>query len=84
MSRGYGFIRFPTLEDAVSFEDEHHAGIRLHGGNSAGGHEVELGIAFSRERDNRVADKAAGEWKCHSVSLPASSAQYRRLTMGAG
>lgn len=69
-SRGFGFIRFPTLEDSKAFVERNYPSIYLYGNGSSGNDEqaAKVRIAYSRERDDRNrGEKAEGEWTCKIV-----------------
>ena len=69
-SRGFGFIRFPSLEDSKSFVERNYPMIYLYGNGSSNNDDqaAKVRIAFSRERDDRSrGEKADGEWTCKIV-----------------
>ena len=71
VSRGFGFLRFATLEKSKAFVELNYPTIYLYGNESADGDEqaAKVRIAFSRERDDRNrAEKQEGEWTCKIVS----------------
>lgn len=71
-SRGFGFLRFPTVEKSKAFLERNYPIIHLYGKGSADGDEqaAKVRVAFSRERDDRSrAEKAEGEWACKIVSI---------------
>ena len=72
LSRGFGFLRFGTLEESKAFVERNYPKIYLYG-NSPTDNDNETAkvrIAYSRERDDRPrADKADGEWTCKIVRL---------------
>ena len=71
VSRGFGFLRFPTLDRAKAFMEHNYPTISLYGNSSADGDEsaAKIRIAFSRERDDRSrGEKTEGEWVCKIVS----------------
>lgn len=71
VSRGFGFLRFVTLEKSKAFVERNYPTIYLYGNESADGDEqaAKVRIAFSRERDDRNrAEKQEGEWTCKIVS----------------
>ncbi|KAL9101017.1 MAG: hypothetical protein Q9163_003683 [Psora crenata] len=65
-SRCFGFIRFPTFEDSRAFVERSYPIIYLYGNNTTDNdHEAaKVRIAYSRERDDRRAEKAEGDWTC--------------------
>ena len=70
VSRGFGFIRFSTVEESKAFVERNYPTIHLYGnGNSSNDDQTaKVRIAFSRERDDRSrGDKADGEWTCKIV-----------------
>lgn len=71
VSRGFGFLRFATLEKSKAFVERNYPTIYLYGNESADGDDqaAKVRIAFSRERDDRNrAEKPEGEWTCKIVS----------------
>ena len=73
MSRGFGFLRFPTLDEAKAFVERNYPMIYLYGNNLADGDDsvAKVRIAFSRERDDRSrGERPEGEWICKIVSKP--------------
>ena len=69
-SRGFGFIRFPTLEDSKAFVERNYPIIYLYGNVSSDNDDqaAKVRIAYSRERDDRSRlEKADGEWTCKIV-----------------
>lgn len=69
ISRGFGFVRFPSVDEAKSFLDRYYPTIYLYGQSTSDGDEeaAKVRIAFSREREDRRAEKADGEWICKIV-----------------
>ena len=69
ISRGFGFLRFPTLEKSKSFVEHNYPNIYLYGKHGPNGNAqaAKVRIAFSRERDERRAEKGEGEWTCKIV-----------------
>lgn len=66
-SRGFGFIRFPALEDSKAFVERNYPMIYLFGNGSSDNDDqaAKVRIAYSRERDDRSrGEKAEGEWIC--------------------
>ncbi|CAD6588006.1 MAG: hypothetical protein ASARMPRED_003374 [Alectoria sarmentosa] len=66
-SRGFGFIRFPTVEDSKAFVERNYPMIYLYGNGSSENDDqaAKVRIAYSRERDERSrGEKADGEWTC--------------------
>ena len=79
MSRGFGFIRFPTLEESKAFVERNYPSIYLYGNNPSHNDDqaATIRIAFSRERDDRSrGDKADGEWTCKIVRSADSSRSH--------
>ena len=69
-SRGFGFIRFPTLGDSKAFVERNYPMIYLYGNGSSDNDDqaAKVRIAYSRERDDRSrGEKAEGEWTCKIV-----------------
>ena len=69
-SRGFGFIRFPTLEDSKAFVERNYPMIYLYGNGSSENDDqaAKVRIAYSRERDDRSrGEKSDGEWTCKIV-----------------
>ena len=69
-SRGFGFLRFPTLEESRAFVERNYPMIYLYGNKSTDNDDqaAKVRIAFSRERDDRGrGEKADGEWTCKIV-----------------
>ena len=69
-SRGFGFIRFPSLEDSKAFVERNYPMIYLYGNGSTDNDDqaAKVRIAYSRERDDRSrGEKADGEWTCKIV-----------------
>ena len=69
-SRGFGFLRFPSIEKSRAFLERNYPIIQLYGKGSTDGDDqaAKVRVAFSRERDDRGrADKAEGEWACKIV-----------------
>ncbi|KAA6408327.1 MAG: rna-binding [Lasallia pustulata] len=67
VSRGFGFLRFATLEKSKTFVERNYPTIYLYGNESADGDEqaAKVRIAFSRERDDKSrAERQEGEWTC--------------------
>lgn len=63
ISKGYAFIRFPTLDDATSFMNANYPEIRIEGSNSTNDTQW-VRIAYSRERSDR---ESYAEWTCRFV-----------------
>lgn len=71
LSRGFGFLRFSTIDKAKAFVERNHPMIYLYGNGSTDGDDsaAKVRIAFSRERDDRSrGEKTEGEWVCKIVS----------------
>lgn len=72
LSRGFGFLRFGTLEESKAFVERNYPKIYLYGNSPTDNDDetAKVRIAYSRERDDRPrADKAEGEWICKIVRL---------------
>ena len=70
VSRGFGFLRFSSLEKAKAFVERNYPMIHLYGNGTSDSDEqaAKVRIAFSRERDDRArAEKADTEWTCKIV-----------------
>lgn len=70
MSRGFGFIRFSSIEDSKAFVERNYPNIHLYGSKTTDNDDeaAKVRIAFSRERDDRArGEKADGEWTCKIV-----------------
>lgn len=69
-SRGFGFIRFPSLSEAEAFMNKNFPMIYIYGDSSKGNvsDEVKVRIAYGRERKEveRVQDT---DWVCKIVCL---------------
>lgn len=70
ISRGFGFLRFTSLESARIFMERNYPTIHLHANNTSNGDNeaAKVRIAFSRERDDRNREKPDSEWVCKIVS----------------
>ncbi|KAL8995327.1 MAG: hypothetical protein Q9169_004902 [Polycauliona sp. 2 TL-2023] len=66
VSRGFGFLRFPSIESSKAFVERNHPFIHLYGLDSADndGQQAKVRIDFSRERDERPRGDKEGEWTC--------------------
>ena len=64
ISKGYAFIRFPTLDDATSFMNANYPEIRIERSNSTNNNNQWVRIAYSRERSDR---ESYAEWTCRFV-----------------
>lgn len=70
VSRGFGFIRFSTIEESKAFVERNYPTIHLYGSKASSNDDqaAKVRIAFSRERDDRGrGEKADGEWTCKIV-----------------
>ena len=70
VSRGFGFLRFATLEESKAFVERNYPMIYLYGNSSTDNDDqaAKVRIAYSRERDERPrGDKVDGEWTCKIV-----------------
>jgi len=68
--RGFGFIRFPTTDEATAFLDRVYPHIRLESKSTSNGEResCQVRVAFSRERDERNrGEPAEGDWTCKLV-----------------
>ncbi|MCJ1473492.1 hypothetical protein MMC13_002143 [Lambiella insularis] len=66
-SRGFGFLRFPTVEKSKAFLERNYPIIHIYGKGSADGDEqaAKVRVAFSRERDDKSrVERPEGEWTC--------------------
>ncbi|KAL8689850.1 MAG: hypothetical protein Q9218_004570 [Villophora microphyllina] len=67
-SRGFGFLRFPSIEMTKDFLKDNYPSVYLYSKESADGDgqaaKVQVRIAFSRERDDRPRGDKEGEWTC--------------------
>lgn len=78
-SRGFGFIRFSTLEDSKAFVERNYPMIYLYGNGSSDNDDqaAKVRIAYSRERDDRSrGEKAEGEWACKIVRYKQARQAY--------
>ncbi|KAL8673335.1 MAG: hypothetical protein Q9168_002259 [Polycauliona sp. 1 TL-2023] len=66
VSRGFGFLRFPSMESSKAFIERNYPFIQLYGQDSADndGQAAKVRIDFSRERDERPRGDKEGEWTC--------------------
>ena len=72
LSRGFGFLRFGTLEESKAFVERNYPKIYLYSNSPTDNDDetAKVRIAYSRERDDRPrADKTDGEWTCKIVRL---------------
>lgn len=70
VSRGFGFLRFPTLEGSKAFVERNYPTIYLYGSGSSSNdiEAAKVRLAYSRERGDRPrGEKAEGEWTCKIV-----------------
>lgn len=71
VSRQFGFLRFPGLEESKEFMQRNHPTIQLYSNasNEAIISKTLVRIAFSKEREERDRDRAPqeGEWNCPNV-----------------
>ncbi len=69
-SRGFGFLRFPTLEKAKAFVDRNFPHLTMYGRESADGDETaaKVRVVYSRDRDDRSRTEKTDEWQCAVVS----------------
>ena len=69
-SRGFGFLRFQTMEGSKAFVERNYPMIYLYGRGSTDNDEqaAKVRIAYSREREDRGRpEKPEGEWTCKLV-----------------
>ena len=67
-SRGFGFLRFSTIDDAISFMDRNYPNLYLYGDSSKASSdpdEAKVRISYGRERRDNRNDEA--DWICSSV-----------------
>ena len=69
-SRGFGFIRFESLEAAQDFFEKNYPAISLYIGATEDGQQAtKVRIVYSREREDRVSrQRVEGDWDCRIVS----------------
>lgn len=69
VSRGFGFLRFPTIELSKAFLERNYPSIYLYGEETTDNNNqaAKVRIAFSRERDERPRGDKEGEWTCKIV-----------------
>ena len=80
VSRGFGFLRFPSIEESKVFVERYYPMIYLYGNSASGDDDqaAKIRIAFSRERDERTRnEKSDGEWTCKIVCFWSSTEQWR-------
>ncbi|KAI4255499.1 MAG: hypothetical protein L6R42_006694 [Xanthoria sp. 1 TBL-2021] len=66
VSRGFGFLRFPSIELSKTFIERNYPSIYLYGQDFADNDSqaAKVRIDFSRERDERPRGDKEGEWTC--------------------
>ncbi|KAL8772947.1 MAG: hypothetical protein Q9209_001967 [Squamulea sp. 1 TL-2023] len=66
VSRGFGFLRFPSIELSKAFLQRNYPSIYLYGEESADNDNqaAKVRIDFSREREERPRGDKEGEWTC--------------------
>ncbi|KAL9026871.1 MAG: hypothetical protein Q9196_004525 [Gyalolechia fulgens] len=66
VSRGFGFLRFPSIEASKSFLERNYPSIYLYGKESSenDNQAAKVRIAFSRERYDVARGEKDGEWTC--------------------
>ncbi|KAL8652206.1 MAG: hypothetical protein Q9226_004363 [Calogaya cf. arnoldii] len=66
VSRGFGFLRFPSIELSKAFIERNYPSIYLYGLEPADNDNqaAKVRIDFSRERDERPRGDKEGEWTC--------------------
>ena len=69
VSRGFGFLKFPSIDLAKAFLERNFPSIYLYGRDSADNDSqaAKVRIDFSRERDERPRGDKEGEWTCKIV-----------------
>ncbi|KAL8863533.1 MAG: hypothetical protein Q9178_000214 [Gyalolechia marmorata] len=69
VSRGFGFLRFPSIELSKAFIERNYPSIYLYGAETAENNSqaAKVRIDFSRERDERPRGEKEGEWTCKIV-----------------
>ena len=80
--RGFGFLRFSSVEKSKAFLERNYPIIYLYGKGSEDGDQeaAKVRLAFSRERDERSRpEKAEGEWACRIVSVGIGDDCIRRI-----
>lgn len=69
VSRGFGFLRFATLDESKAFVERNYPTIQLYGQKDLEvDHEVR--IAYSREREDPRGEREDGKWTCKIVRYP--------------
>jgi len=68
-SKGFGFVRFPTLAEAESFMEANHPTIYIYGDSSKGkaSQDVKVRLAYGRERKDTDRTQEA-DWTCKICS----------------
>ncbi|KAL8876571.1 MAG: hypothetical protein Q9198_005262, partial [Flavoplaca austrocitrina] len=66
VSRGFGFLKFPSIDLSKAFLERNFPSIYLYGRDSADNDSqaAKVRIDFSRERDERPRGDKEGEWTC--------------------
>ncbi|KAL9639953.1 MAG: hypothetical protein Q9204_000903 [Flavoplaca sp. TL-2023a] len=66
VSRGFGFLKFPSIDLSKAFLERNFPSIYLYGRDSADNDSqaAKIRIDFSRERDERPRGDKEGEWTC--------------------
>ncbi|KAL8844008.1 MAG: hypothetical protein Q9176_001703 [Flavoplaca citrina] len=66
LSRGFGFLKFPSIDLSKAFLERNFPSIYLYGRDSADNDSqaAKVRIDFSRERDERPRGDKEGEWTC--------------------
>ena len=69
VSRGFGFLRFPSIETSKKFLERNYPSIYLYGKESADSDNqaAKVRISFSRERNDLPRGDKEGEWTCKIV-----------------
>ena len=71
VSRGFGFLRFSSLDKSKVFMENNYPMIYLYGNDSTEGDSqpAKVKIAFSRAREDRIRnERSEDEWVCKIVS----------------
>lgn len=67
-TRQLAFVQFPGIPEAKAFLERHYPAIYMSGSSKNDTAEVQVRIAFSREKVERPPPgKTEGDWKCTSV-----------------
>lgn len=72
-SRQFGFLRFPSIDDAKAFVEQNHPTIDflIRSSEEKGESKVPVRVAFSKSREDRDRERdrfgSDAEWKCSNV-----------------